>query len=194
VRLLDLTGAYGAFAANGVLQPASVITGVDGTGACACFGQWARPASRRVMTAETAWLITDMLSDDAARGPGFGRESVLNLRTGPGQAAAVKTGTTPDFRDNWTIGYTPDVVVGVWVGNADNRPMRQISGITGAAPLWREVLSGLLEMRSSRAFEMPKNLVQVELCAESAAPASEACPAQWLSHRHCALSSPTPAS
>jgi membrane peptidoglycan carboxypeptidase len=135
------------------------------------------------MTAETAWLITDMLSDDAARGPGFGRESMLNLRTGPGQAAAVKTGTTSDFRDNWTIGYTPDIVVGVWVGNADNQPMRRISGVTGAAPLWREVLSGVLDMRGSRAFERPSNLVQVELCAESAAPASEACPAhrlEWL--------------
>ncbi|MER3515348.1 MAG: hypothetical protein C4310_13925, partial [Chloroflexota bacterium] len=71
--------------------------------------------------------ITDILSDDDARAPAFGHNSVLNLS----HPAAAKTGTTTDWRDNWTIGYTPDLVVGVWVGNADNSPMYDVSGISG---------------------------------------------------------------
>ncbi len=89
-----------------------------------------------------AWLISDILSDDDARLLGFRRNSVLRLD----RPAAVKTGTTTDFHDNWTVGYTPDLVVGVWAGNADHEAMRDVNGLTGAAPIWAEsmrtVLSG----------------------------------------------------
>ena len=88
-----------------------------------------QPKAERVLSQETAWLIADVLADDAARAPGFGRDGVLHI---PGRSVAVKTGTTSDFRDNWTIGFTPDVVVGVWVGNADNQPMHDVSGVSGA--------------------------------------------------------------
>ena len=76
----------------------------------------------------------------------LGANSALKLS----RPAAVKTGTTNDFRDNWTIGYTPDLLVGVWVGNADNRPMREVSGVTGAAPLWRDVLEAADDSRPDR--------------------------------------------
>jgi membrane carboxypeptidase/penicillin-binding protein PbpC len=96
---------------------------------------------------------------------------------------AVKTGTTSDFRDNWTVGFTPDVVVGVWVGNADNHPMRDVSGISGAAPLWRDVLDGVIANEPPNAFQRPPGLAQVTLCADSEAVAGPACAAhrlEWL--------------
>jgi hypothetical protein len=83
-----------------------------------------------------AYILTDILDDDSARSPAFGFNTVLN----PPYQAAVKTGTTNDFRDNWTLGYTPGVVVGVWVGNTDGHPMVDSSGFRGAAPLWRAIM------------------------------------------------------
>jgi penicillin-binding protein 1C len=181
VALLDLTAAYGALAAGGVMHPPVVIKHMeDAEGRRVTPSAASLAPAKRVMSAETAWLISDMLSDDAARGPGFGRDGVLHWSR---RQVAVKTGTTSDFRDNWTIGYTPDVVVGVWVGNPDNRPMRQVSGVTGAAPLWRDVLGELIDTSPPRVFERPPDLVQVELCAESEALASSACAArrlEWL--------------
>ena len=84
-----------------------------------------------------AFLITDILSDNQARTPVFGASSVLQLADRP---AAVKTGTTNDFRDNLTIGYTPQLVTGVWVGNADNSPMQDVSGVAGAGPIWNQFM------------------------------------------------------
>ena len=88
--------------------------------------------AEQVIRAEHAFLISSILSDNEARSWMFGRNSLLNL---PFQVAA-KTGTTNDFRDNWTLGYTPDLVTGVWVGNADYTPMVNTTGLTGAAPIW----------------------------------------------------------
>ena len=166
VRLLDLTAAYGAFATGGLFHPPLVIADEQVV------------PGRRVVSPETAWLIDDMLSDDAARGPGFGRDGVLHVA---GRTVAVKTGTTSDFRDNWTIGFTPDVVVGVWVGNADNRPMHDVSGVSGAAPLWRDVLdTAVLNIAQPRVFERPSDLESVTLCADSEASAGAQCAAQRL--------------
>ncbi|UCG24692.1 MAG: transglycosylase domain-containing protein [Chloroflexota bacterium] len=86
-----------------------------------------------------AYIITDILDDDIARAPAMGRTNALNLPF----PAAAKTGTTNDFRDNWTLGYTPGVAVGVWVGNTDGHPMRDSSGLRGAAPLWRSIIEHL---------------------------------------------------
>ena len=83
-----------------------------------------------------AYLITDILSDERARVPAFGQGNVLEI----GRPAAAKTGTTTDWRDNWTLGYTPDLTVGVWVGNADNTPMKGVSGISGAGPIWHDFM------------------------------------------------------
>ena len=189
VRLLDLTAAYGAFAANGVFQaPVAITRAVDAAGRPIEVAK--RPPAERVLSPETAWLITDVLADDAARGPGFGRDGLLHV---PGRSVAVKTGTTSDFRDNWTIGFTPDVVVGVWVGNADNRPMRDVSGVSGAAPLWRDVLDGVIQNGAASAFRRPPALVQVALCTDSDAVAGPECPAHRLEWVIGAPSGATPA-
>jgi membrane peptidoglycan carboxypeptidase len=103
------------------------------------------PQPEQVVRAEYAYLISSILSDNEARAMMFGRNSLLNL---PFQVAA-KTGTTNDFRDNWTLGYTPDLVTGVWVGNADYTPMVNTTGLTGAAPIWSSFLSVAARRRRS---------------------------------------------
>jgi membrane carboxypeptidase/penicillin-binding protein PbpC len=95
--------------------------------------------------------------------PSFGEQSALYI----GQPAAAKTGTTTDWRDNWTVGYTPDLVTGVWVGNADNAPMYHVSGITGAGPIWHDFMVLALKGRPPVDFDRPDGLVEVEVCALS---------------------------
>ncbi|RLC69830.1 MAG: penicillin-binding protein, partial [Chloroflexi bacterium] len=126
----------------------------------------------RVLDERVAYLITDILSDDAARTPAFGEGSVLKLS----RPAAVKTGTTTDWRDNWTVGYTPDLVVGVWAGNPDNSPMRDVSGVTGAAPIWHDFMEEVLKGRPVRPFVEPEGMVHVEVCALSGKLPNPYCP------------------
>ena len=87
-----------------------------------------------------AFQVTDILSDNAARTPMFGAASPLKLS----RPAAAKTGTTDDFRDNWTVGYLRPLVTGVWAGNTDGHPMKKVSGIAGAAPIWHDFMEGVL--------------------------------------------------
>ncbi|MCU0510428.1 MAG: hypothetical protein MUC34_19055 [Anaerolineae bacterium] len=126
---------------------------------------WERDAAepRRVLDERVAFLITDILSDDLARRPAFGAGSALDIR----RPAAVKTGTTTDWRDNWTVGYTPEVVTGVWVGNADNTPMRDVSGVTGAGPIWHDFMAAVTADQPPAEFAVPDGLAQVEICADS---------------------------
>ncbi len=167
VRLLELTGAYAAFANGGYrVEPLSIARVEDGDGRVLRAREVAR--GPRVMDERAAYLITDILSDDMARAPAFGEGSVLRLS----RPAAVKTGTTTDWRDNWTVGYTPHLVVGVWVGNADNEPMLDVSGITGAAPIWHDVMETLLKGRPVAEFAQPPGMVRVEVCADSGRPPS----------------------
>ncbi len=172
VRLLELTAAYAAFANGGRrITPIAVrrVETADGT------TLWQAPhgPGEHVLDPRVAYLITDILSDDTARIPTFGEDSLLRL---PGRRAAVKTGTTTDFRDNWTIGYTPSLVVGVWVGNADNEPMRGVTGISGAAPLWHDLMMAALQGRPPRDFPRPDGLVEVEICALSGLLPGPDCP------------------
>jgi len=173
VRLLELTAAYAAFANGGyAVQPRVIqrVENADGT------VLWEPPGGRgdRMLDARVAYLITDILSDDLARLPTFGEGSVLNLS----RPAAVKTGTTTDFRDNWTIGYTPGLVMGVWVGNADNETMKEVTGITGAAPIWHDVMEAALKGQPEQAFARPDGLVDVEVCALSGELPGPDCPHQ----------------
>jgi len=181
VRLLELTSAYGVLATGGVRHEPVCITRVkDGAGRV-LYEREPSPG-QRVLPAPVAFLITDILSDDDARLLGFGEGSVLNLR----RPAAVKTGTTTDWRDNWTVGYTPDLVVGVWAGNADNSPMIQVSGISGAAPIWHDVMETIAPPPAGRGsggewgwgFPEPPGLVRVEVC-----PASGKLPGPHCPHR-----------
>jgi membrane peptidoglycan carboxypeptidase len=103
-----------------------------------------------------AFLITSVLTDDSAREIEFGTGSGLVLS----RPAAAKTGTTDSFRDNWTVGYTPNLAVGVWVGNADNTPMRDVIGITGAGPIWHDFMESALRPLPVEQFVPPPGLVQ----------------------------------
>jgi membrane carboxypeptidase/penicillin-binding protein PbpC len=159
VRLLDLTAAFATFAADGLQpEPVAILRVEDVSGEV--LYQWESSPSRRVLSPQVAYLITDILSDDAARATTFGLESVLSLS----RPAAVKTGTTSDFRDNWTIGYTPSLVAGVWVGNADNRAMQQVSGVTGAAPIWHDFMEAALDGTPREQFPRPEGLVEADIC------------------------------
>ncbi|MEH2375566.1 penicillin-binding protein 1C [Nostoc sp.] len=112
----------------------------------------------------TIWqLITNILSDRHARATAFGVDSVLNLPF----PSAVKTGTSSNFRDTWTVGFTTDYTVATWVGNFNGEPMRQVSGVTGAAPLWNRIMLHLHEHQEPAGFPPPKGLVQLPVCAIS---------------------------
>ncbi|MCP6761444.1 MAG: penicillin-binding protein 1C [Fischerella sp. CENA71] len=121
-------------------------------------------ASPRLPLFLATWqLITDMLSDNHARATAFGVDSVLNLPF----PTAVKTGTSSNFRDTWTVGFTADYTVATWVGNFNGEPMRQVSGVTGAAPLWNRIMLHLHEHHQPANFPIPEALVQLPICAIS---------------------------
>lgn len=103
----------------------------------------------------------------------FGAQSVLDID----RPAAAKTGTTSDWRDNWTLGYTPDRVVGVWVGNADGQPMEAISGVSGAGPLWHDVMLAAHRGLPARPFARPDGIVEQTICAEGGLLPAPGCPA-----------------
>ena len=117
------------------------------------------PSGSRVVSKETSFILSDILSDNFARRWEFGTRSALEI---PGYKVAVKTGTTDMKKDNWTIGYTPDFVVSVWVGNNDNTPMNQYlaSGITGAAPIWNRMMTYLLTKYGAHWYEKPSEVVE----------------------------------
>ena len=115
-----------------------------------------------VLSPSVAHIISDILSDTNARIPAFGSSSYLNI---PGHQVAVKTGTTNDKRDNWTIGYTSDYLTAVWVGNNDNSPMSQVaSGITGASPIWHKIMVKILEDSQPHAFTPSPELIKADIC------------------------------
>jgi 1A family penicillin-binding protein len=162
VRLLELSGAYAAFANGGRrIEPVGISQITDHSGRVLYQLPDSLNPGPRVMDERTAYLISNILSDGYARRATFGAGGPLSLD----RPAAAKTGTTQDWRDNWTVGYSPDMVVGVWVGNADNEPMRHVSGVTGAAPIWHDVMEELLGSRPPQPFTRPAGLVSREVCA-----------------------------
>ena len=172
VRLLELTAVYAALANGGYrVTPALILEVRDRSGNVLYERQppvWDTP----VLDPRVTFLITDILSDNEARIPSFGPASALNI----GRPAAAKTGTTTDFRDNWTIGYTPNLVVGVWVGNADNTPMVEVSGISGAGPIWHEFMRQVLRGQPELTFPVPAGVVRAEVCATSGLLPTPYCP------------------
>jgi penicillin-binding protein 1C len=131
VRLLDLTNAYRTLANQGM---ASSVR----------FTRQPGPQAVRVMTAGSVQIVNDILADNEARSLAFGLDSALRL---PFRVSA-KTGTSKDMRDNWAIGFSRDFTVGVWVGNASGRPMKGVSGVSGAAPVWRAIMLGLHDLEA----------------------------------------------
>ncbi len=174
VRLLDLTAAYAAFANGGRrVDPVAILQITDAHGQV--VEQWHPSAGERVLDERVAYLITDILSDNNARAATFGFNSILQI----GRPAAVKTGTTTDYRDNWTMGYTPELVTGVWVGNADNSAMINLSGVAGAGPIWHEFMRLALAGKPETTFASrePPGLVRAEVCVPSGLLPTPACPA-----------------
>ncbi|WP_069803564.1 transglycosylase domain-containing protein [Thermogemmatispora onikobensis] len=138
VSLLELTGAYATFANQGVrVPPVSILEITDSLGHPLYRYDAAHPHGVRALGADVSFLISSILSDKASRYHEFGPGNPLELADRP---AAAKTGTTQTFRDNWTVGYTPYLAVGVWAGNSDNTPMDNVIGITGAGPIWHDVI------------------------------------------------------
>lgn len=175
VRLLDLTQAYAVFANGGYRVQPVYIRRVEVRGGDILYDWTPPPLTQRLIDPRVAWLITDILSDDAAREPSFGRGSALSI----GRPAAAKTGTTTDTRDNWVVGYTPSVVVGVWVGNPDNRAMTGATGLTGAGPIWHHFLRQILAGTPSESFPPPPDgMVRVVVCATDGLRATPTCPSQ----------------
>jgi membrane peptidoglycan carboxypeptidase len=192
VTLLEITSAYGALANAGLRVPPSSILCVlnaDGeviervdvpdlpdacrTAPLAPQAVVQQPAEQRAASPQHAFLLTDILKDNEARTPAFGSNSWLNL----GRPAAVKTGTTNDVRDIWTIGYTPQLVAGVWVGNADGAPMNStLSGIAGAGPIWNRFMAAALADEPALDFGEPEGIQRIEICTLTGEAANESCP------------------
>lgn len=171
VKLLELTAAYAAFANQGKRVEPRAILSVSNLQSPISDNQKQETADEAV-SPQVAYLITSILSDDYARIPAFGEDSVLKLS----RPAAAKTGTTTDFRDNWTVGYTPDLAVGVWAGNADNAPMYRVTGVTGAGPIWHDVMEDALRGMPAKNFVVPDGLVEREICDASGLLATPDCP------------------
>lgn len=140
VTPMDMATAFSVFANGGHRITPHLIARVEDLQGHILYQAPAEPGEQ-VLDPRVAFVISDMLSDNAARTPMMGAQSPLLLDF----PAAVKTGTTNDYRDNWTVGYTPHVVVAVWAGNTDNKPMTEgTSGLTGAAPIWHDVMVALI--------------------------------------------------
>jgi penicillin-binding protein 1C len=176
VTLLQLTDVYATIANNGrQLPPVSILKIVDHNGNV--LYQYSQPEGKQVIREEYAYMMSSILSDNVARTPMFGANSVLNLPF----PAAAKTGTTNDFRDNWTLGYTPDLAVGVWIGNPNYTPMQNTTGLTGAAPIWSQFMQIAIPQVTGgylTPFVRPSGVVDKVICTFSGTEPSEWCPSQ----------------
>jgi penicillin-binding protein 1C len=167
VTLLELTNAYAALANGGQWKPALLIAsaeGADGTSYATAGSERALAPARTVYDERAAFIISDILSDPVARRPAFGSHFRFPF------ACAVKTGTTKDYRDNWTIGYTSRYTVGVWVGNFDGSVMHGVSGISGAGQIFVDVINLLHAQPAGvfpRPFSVPDGVIRLTVCAAS---------------------------
>lgn len=159
VTMLEMGRVYATLATGGITHTATPILKIS---------NWRgedlplpiTKRSSRAIPPQIAFILSSILSDNSARAPAFGTNSSLVI---PGKTVAVKTGTSDNKRDNWTIGYTPDYVVVVWVGNNDNTPMHPYltSGVTGAAPIWNEVMANLLKEKKDKPFTPPEEIISL---------------------------------
>jgi membrane peptidoglycan carboxypeptidase len=171
IRLLDHTSAMGTFANGGVHVNYYAISKIIlGTTHKVIYERQSDPG-KRVISPQLAYMMTNVLSDNTARIPEFFDCNVLQLYSksqascyngnrGVVRPAAAKTGTTQNFRDNWTVGYTTDYVMGVWAGNDDNSPMYQVTGVQGAAPIWHDSMLAAEKGHPIRDFTNPGGLQQ----------------------------------
>lgn len=187
VTLLDMTYAYSVLANSGVmagqpvpdnlrrpgyrtLDPVAILRVEDAEGRS--LYEYSAPQTQPVVSPPLAYLMNDVLSDVEARWAAFGRDNPLELD----RPAAAKTGTTNDFVDNWTLGYTPQVAAGVWVGNSDSTPMENVSGLTGAAPIWHAVMTFATRDLPPLGWERPPGVVEMTVCDPSGRLPTAHCP------------------
>jgi penicillin-binding protein 1C len=162
VYMTDMNVAFGTLSNMGIRQDLTPILKVVDKNE-KVLEEYKYVPGIRIISADTSFIMSQILSDDGARSMVFGSGSMLNIKNHP--EVAVKTGTTNDLRDNWTIGYTPDYVVTTWVGNNDNSKMNGIvSGTSGAAPIWNKVMTKLLENKQVRKFSKPDGVVGMTVC------------------------------
>lgn len=163
VYLIDLTSAFGVFAVGGIRHEPTAILKVEDTKGHKIFEQ-KQTSGKRVLSEEVSFIISHILSDNNSRIDVFGPNSWLKIGD---KTVAVKTGTTDDKRDNWTVGYTKDIVIGVWVGNNDNSAMnpKLASGVTGAAPIWNRVMREALSTYSDGIIDKPDDVIAMQIDA-----------------------------
>jgi len=160
VRPIDMASVYGAFDNQGMtVTPRSILTVTNRFDKD--ITKKPPTANHQALDPRIAYMITNILSDTKARQEEFGAHNPLQLS----RPAAAKTGTTNDFNDNWTVGYTPDVVTAVWVGNNDHTPMNNVDGITGAAPIWHDYMEMAVAGTPIHDFSAPGGIVMAKVCA-----------------------------
>ncbi len=167
VTMLDMATAFGVFANSGERVDLDPLLKVEDSSGTVLYNRNPENTSKeRVISSETSFLISHILSDNNARSAAFGTNSVLNV---PGKTVAVKTGTTNNLRDNWTIGYTQDLLVATWVGNNDNSPMSYVaSGVTGASPIWQKIMRYALTGVKTPGWPKPENGIEgASVCSDS---------------------------
>ena len=171
VPLVELASAYATLARGGLAMPYRLLA------------EPSLPRGYRVLSAETAFLVTDALADPTARRREFGMETPLELPF----AVAAKTGTSQGYCDNVTVGYTPEVTVAAWVGNFDGAPMRGLLAMQGAAPLWHEAMLRSMAGRTRRGFARPAGVIRADVCATTGLLADAGCPrrrSEYVAARH----------
>jgi membrane peptidoglycan carboxypeptidase len=161
VKLLDMVNAYSVFINSGVKQQQVAILKVTDVGG-KVLDEFKQSDGKKVLSEEISYLLFNILSDNDSRAQAFGANSFLNIA---GRKVAVKTGTTDQKRDNWTVGYTPLLTTGVWVGNNDNSVMdpKIASGVTGASPIWQRIMTAALKDKPNETLPKPESVVDVEI-------------------------------
>lgn len=174
VPLIEMTSAFGVFANEGKLATRTTILEIRDKKGKLIYSY--TPSTKLILDPRIAFMISSILSDSLARAPTFG--NALNLS----RPAAVKTGTTEDFKDALTIGYTPSLVIGVWVGNNDYTPMDSVAGSLGAAPIWRQLMENFLSGTPVERFLPPTNILRVMVCKENGLRAETATSSAYMEY------------
>ncbi len=167
IRMVDMATAFGVFANKGYRVDLNPILEVkDSKGKVLEKKDVKSPIfGKKILPEEVAFIVSDMLADNRARLLGFGANSDLVIRD---QTVSVKTGTTNDYKDNWTFGYTPNYLVASWVGNNDNTPMSGVSsGVAGASPIWHNIMTFVLDGKKTTPYTQPKNVLKLSVCKQS---------------------------
>jgi hypothetical protein len=189
VRLLEMVYAFSVMDNMGVmvgqpatptagqiaprpLDPVAILRVEDRQGRV--LYEYNQPERREILTPQLAFMMNDMLSDRSARCPGLGCPNALELPDN--RPAAATTGATNDFRDGWAIGYAPQLATGVWVGNSDNAPMRDLSGAKGAAPIWQAFMAWALQNEPAQGWARPSGILEMQVCDISGLLPTPHCP------------------